>query len=175
MSNETLEEIIVAQNDAVFDALFYESALVAAFLSASDYGRFSDKNRRLTHALEAIVSRLYPSDLAEDHIGVGYDWWPDHTRFVECDVHCFNQQFFEARALLAGEYDEWRVQIMVYDDVMDGTTPIGAVVVWARQLLVDRKLWDWMSGQGFDFGVVAPRFVENAGLKRGDTLLDDMD
>ena len=173
-------EIIVASTEADFDALFGETALIAVFMTAADYDQFSDKNMHLTDEMEAIVARLYQKPFADEHIGVGYDWWPDHTRHLECDVHCFNQDLFDAvGALLANEYDEWRIQVVVYEDVMDGNTMIGSVAIWSNKFLIHRRLYEWMIDNGLSFNTMAlPRFVEvdhEAMLEPRATLLDDVD
>jgi hypothetical protein len=174
------KEIIVANTDADFDVLFRESALVAVFMTAADYEQFSDKNMHLTDEMEAVVGRLFVKAFADEHIGVGYDWWPDHTRSIECDIQCFNQELFDAVcALLVNEYDEWRIQVVVYDDVMKGTTMIGSVTIWSNKFLLDRQLYEWMSGKGFNFGTTAkPRFVDIdqvAIREPRSTLLDDVE
>jgi hypothetical protein len=59
---------------------------------------------------------------------------------------------FEAlRGLLVGEFDEWRIQVVVYRDMMKGETMIGSLLIWRDKLIIDKALYKWMRHEGFDF------------------------
>lgn len=146
-----LEDIIVAEESEDFDRLLRKSALIAEFLTATDGERFSQKNDRFRERIEDACRQILGAEGMEEHAYVGDDWWPDHTQHVDLDTQSFQQPLFEAlRALLVDEFDEWRIQAVVYRDHMDGTTTIGSILIWSDKLIVDRALYDWMRQTGFD-------------------------
>jgi len=176
----TIQEIIVAKTDKDFDLLFIGSARIAKFITAADSERFSEKNLTLTEQMEAATSRIYGEKAANENTCVGYDWWPDHTRHIECDTQSFSQELFNSlHNLLAGEYCEWRIQVVVYQDLMNGHTMIGSVAIWSDKLLIDHKLYKWIINNSFDFGpsatVLFAKVDEVEILKPRYTLLDDLD
>ena len=148
-----IQDIIIAEEDKDFDKLLRKSALIAEFLTAGDSDRYSKKDARLRQLIEDTLGEILGPDGMEAHACVGYDWWPDHTRSLELDPESFRPPVFDAlRALLVGEFDEWRIQAVIYRDHMDGTTLIGSVLIWSEKLIIDRALYDWMCEAGF--GVV---------------------
>lgn len=147
-----IHDIVVAETDTDFDALLRHSAMIAAFLTGADSDRFSEKNGRLRNAMEISVIAHLGDDLAESDTHLNYDWWPDHTRTIEISERVFRFEMFELlRSLLTGEFDEWRIQVVVYADIMKGTTMIGSILIWWDKLIVDRKLFDWMQTHRFSF------------------------
>jgi hypothetical protein len=146
-----IQDIIVAEKDEDFSKLLQKSALIAKFLTGADSERFSQKNDRLRQHIENACHKILGTEGMEAHAYIGYDWWPDHTRHVELDAHSFQQPLFQAiHALLVDEFDEWRIQVVVYREIIDGTTMIGSVLIWSDKLIVDRALYDWMSKARFD-------------------------
>jgi hypothetical protein len=128
------------------------SAMIAEFLTAADSERFSDKNDRLREGMEKGLAAHLGDELAESDTHLNYDWWPDHTRPVEISERAFTFASFEIlRSLLTGEFDEWRIQAVVYTDIMEGTTFIGSVLIWSDKLIVRRELFDWMETHHFTF------------------------
>jgi hypothetical protein len=147
-----IHDIVVAESDADFDALLRLSAMEAEFLTGTDSDRFSEKNGRLRDAMERAVIAHLGDDLAESDTHIGYDWWPDHTRHIDVSERAFRFEMFELlRSLLTGEFDEWRIQAVVYAEIMKGTTMIGSVLIWWDKLIVDQRLFDWMQAQRFSF------------------------
>lgn len=146
-----IQDIIIAEDDKDFDKLLRKSALIAKFLTAGDSDRYSKKDGRLRQLIEDTLAKILGLDGMEAHAYVGYDWWPDHTRSLELDPESFRPPVFDAlRGLLMGEFDEWRIQAVIYRDHMDGTTMIGSVLIWSDKLIIDRALYDWMCEEGFD-------------------------
>lgn len=145
-------DIIVAETGADFNALLERSAMIAEFLTGTDSQRFADKNDRLREAMEkAVVSHLGET-LAGSDTHFNWDWWPDHTRPIEITEKAFTFATFELlRSLLAGEFDEWRIQAVVYTDIMDGHTFLGSVLFWRDKLVVNRELFQRMEANGFSF------------------------
>ncbi len=78
-----------------------------------------------------------------------------------------------------GEYSEWRIQAVVYQDIMNGHTMIGSIAIWSDKLLIDRKLYEWMIENQFNFGASATaRFVKvdvKTIYEPRYTLLDDVE
>jgi len=145
-------DIIVAETRGDFDALLTRSAMIAEFLTGADSERFSDKNDRLREAMERAAASHLGDALAESDTHFNWDWWPDHTRPIEISEKAFTFEMFELlRSLLAGEFDEWRIQAVVYGDVMDGHTLDGSVLLWKDKLILDREMFQWMDVHNFSF------------------------
>jgi len=153
-----IHEIVVADADADFNALLRRSAMIAEFLTGSDSERFSSKNDLLRDAMkQAVVGRL-GEEMAESDTNIGYDWWPDHTRHIDISERAFSYDVFELlRSLLTAAFDEWRIQAVIYSDIMEGTTMIGSVLIWCDKLIVDRKLFEWMQAHDFSFPLARVR------------------
>lgn len=129
-------DIIVAETSADFDALLMRSAMIAEFLTGADSERFSDKNDRLREAMERAAASHLGEALAESDTHFNWDWWPDHTRPIEISERAFTFEMFESlRSLLEGEFDEWRIQAVVYGDIMNGHTFVGSVLLWRENQL----------------------------------------
>ena len=47
--------------------------------------------------------------------------------------------------LLSDEYREYRMQICVYDDLMEGDSYIGSVAIYADCLLIEERLHDLLA------------------------------
>ncbi|MBV9865743.1 MAG: hypothetical protein JO316_10355 [Abitibacteriaceae bacterium] len=175
-----ISEIIVTDRDSDFDVIFRESALIAKFITASDYERYAAKDERLSRKIEVVVNKLFKKKFTKEHVYISYDWWPDHTRGIHLDTESFHQEVFDSlRALLVAQYDEWRIQAVIYQDIFKGRTMIGSIAIWSDKLLLDGALYNWMVDNKFDFGSkVAPRFVSvdpNDEDEPWATLLDDVE
>lgn len=130
---------IVSPND--FDRLFQEQALIA---DVSDKKREVEYERRdsfLIFLIRREVERHFGTD--EDRAPfVGDDWWPDHTRHMELTPeHCSPEFLGSLRSLLTDEYADYRIQLCVYADKMDGKSYIGSLLLYADHAVVEKKLY----------------------------------
>jgi hypothetical protein len=72
------------------------------------------------------------------------DWWPNRTAHFDVDATAFGQKYVAAlRALLQGEFAEWRITVDIYRDFKSnepGNDPkhIGGVCICANRTLVQR-------------------------------------
>ena len=123
-----------------FDKRFRQEALIAEFATPEEE---EDYERR-----DSALIRLIGKEIRE-HFGrsakhqphVNYDWWPDHTRFLDATpAHCTAAFLIALRRLLKNEYKDYRIQICVYGDTMDGKTYIGSMALYRDRVLIERKL-----------------------------------
>ena len=102
--------------------------------------------------MEKALAAHLGDELAESDSHLNHDWWPDHTRPVEISERAFTFATFEIlRSLLTGEFDEWRIQAVVYTDIQQGTTFVGSALIWSDKIIVGRQLFDWMKSHHFEF------------------------
>src|SRR5262245_36730058 len=111
--------------DAIFDDALRNSARIAKFADQAERETYAEKDARLRRTIDEAGQRLFASQFVEQHLYSDWDWWPDHTRRVEASTVAFTQQYFdELRALLKGDYADWRVVVAVYGDLDDSTSLI---------------------------------------------------
>lgn len=55
--------------------------------------------------------------------------------------HCTAEFLGSLRSLLTDEFCDYRIQLCVYADVMDGKSYIGSIVVYADHAVIEKKLY----------------------------------
>ena len=55
-------------------------------------------------------------------------------------AHCTAAFLTSLRRLLKGDYKDYRIQICVYEDPMEGTTYIGSMALYADRVLIEKRL-----------------------------------
>src|SRR5687768_15890203 len=110
-----------------FDERFREEARIAEFASPDEKIAYERRDSFLIHLIRREAQQHFGPD--KDHQPfVGDDWWPDHTRHMEATpAHCTPGFLIALRSLLTDDYTDYRIQICVYADAMDGKTYIGSM------------------------------------------------
>jgi hypothetical protein len=123
-----------------FDELFKDEALIAEFASADDETAYERRDAFLIHLIRREAKRHFGAN--EEHQPfVGDDWWPNHTRYMDATpAHCTAAFLTALRSLLTDEYKDYRIQICVYGDVMEGKTYIGSMALYADRVLIEKRL-----------------------------------
>jgi hypothetical protein len=125
-----------------FNKLFREEALIEEFASPEEEVAYEKRDSFLIHLIRREVERCFGTD-EEQQPFVGDDWWPDHTRHIEATPsHCTAVFLNTLRGLLTDDYKDYRIQICVYGDAMDGKTYIGSMNLHADRVLIERKLYE---------------------------------
>ncbi|WP_425614153.1 hypothetical protein NA78x_004014 [Anatilimnocola sp. NA78] len=160
-----VREVTIAAKDDVFDDLFKASARIAKFKGEQAEADYVRRDEELRKRIVAVADRLYEPSYVEKHLEIGWDWWPDHTRHLEASIDSFSQAFLdELRALLIDVYKDWRIQVVVYADPLDGQTLVGSIAIWADRLLIDRALYALLKWRGVDLRCAAkPVWRQSAG------------
>jgi hypothetical protein len=144
--------LTIAATDAVFDQLFRAETLEAELPDAAAREEYVERDAVLTRSIIAVGKRLFDPAFAERHIYAGDNWWPNHTRYVDASIDACTQAYFdELRVLLTGDYERWRIQVVVSGDPLDGKTMVGSIAIEADRLLVDRALYGVLVWRGMDF------------------------
>lgn len=158
-----IQDIVVANTDGDFDTLLRGSALLANFVTGADRDRFSAKSRRLRQNIEGVCQSILKPTGMIHHFHINYDWWPDHTRYVDLEAVAFDENLYDAlHALLMDEFDEWRIQVVVYREFAQGESMIGSVLIWSDKLILDKRLYEWMREAQFSIvSCVEPRFYSH--------------
>lgn len=123
-----------------FDQCFHEEALIAEFDSPEAEAEYERRDSFLIHLIRNEVRRHF-GDEEKNQPFIGDDWWPDHTRHIEMEpVHCTAGFFSALRSLLTDDYQDYRIQICVYADNMDGGSFMGSMVLYADRDVVETRL-----------------------------------
>lgn len=146
-----VREVTIAAKDDVFDDLFRASTRVAKFKDKEAEAEYQRRDEELRKRIVGVADRLFEPSFSEKHLEIGWDWWPNHTRYLDASIHSFSQAFLDGlRTLLAGEYKDWRIQVVVYADPSEGRTMVGSIAIWADKLLIDRALYSLLKWRGVD-------------------------
>ncbi len=125
-----------------FDELFREQALIAEFPTKDAEAEYERRDTFLIHLIRREVAQYFGAE-SNKSLFVGDDWWPDHTRHMEVTPeHCTPAFLSTLRGLLADDYRDYRIQLCVYADPMDGKSYIGSMALSADSVLVEQKLHD---------------------------------
>jgi hypothetical protein len=150
-SVQSVLEVTIAAKDDIFDQLFRDSALVVELRDEAEKAEYVARDEELHNAIEAAGKRLFEPEFVARHLHVGDDWWPDHTLHVDASIDSFTQAYYdELRALLIGKFCDWRIQVVVYADPMDGKTMVGSIAIWADRVLIDRAFHALLVWRGID-------------------------
>jgi hypothetical protein len=129
-----------------FSELFREEARIAEFASPEEESAYERRDSFFIHLIRREVQRYFGPD-KEQQPFVGDDWWPDHTRHMEATpVHCTAPFLTALRSLLTDDYKDYRIQICVYQDAMDGKSYIGSMALYADRVLIERRLHELLQG-----------------------------
>ncbi|HEY5894764.1 MAG TPA: hypothetical protein VIT91_16200 [Chthoniobacterales bacterium] len=71
-------------------------------------------------------------------------------RVTTCFAHCTPAFLSALRALLADDYRDYRIQLCVYADQMDGKSYIGSMALSADSVLIEQKLHDLLHSNFYD-------------------------
>ncbi len=125
-----------------FDELFREQANIAEFPKENDELEYERRDSFLIHLIRREVTAHFGPDSGNSPF-VGEDWWPDHTRHMEISSqHCTPSFLTALHALLTDDYRDYRIQLCVYVDPMEGNSYIGSMALSADHVLIEQKLHD---------------------------------
>lgn len=146
-----VREITIAAKDSVFDDLFKATTLFGNIKGNAAEAAYAAKDEELRERIVAVADALFEPSFTKRHLEIGWDWWPNHTRYLDASIDCFSQEFYDRiRELLVSDYEHWRIQVVVYADPRDGQTMIGSIAIWAEKLLIDRALYALLKWRGVD-------------------------
>ena len=123
-----------------FDKAFQEEALIAEFSSSEDEDEYERRDSLLIRLIRKEVRQHFGRN-AKQQPHLIDDWWPNHTRYIEATpAHCTAAFLTALGRLLNNDYKDYRIQICVYEDTMDGTTYIGSMALYKDRVLIEKKL-----------------------------------
>ena len=123
-----------------FDKRFQDEALIAEFSSPQEEEAYERRDASLIRLIRKEIRQHFGRN-AKRQPYVLDDWWPNHTRYIDVTpAHCTAAFLIALRRLLNNEYKDFRIQICVYEDMMDGKTYIGSMALHKDRVLIERKL-----------------------------------
>lgn len=126
-------------DEAAWNAAMSDDSYVADISTDELEKTYERQDLKLNDQIKATMSEVFGSS-AKAVVFVGDDWWPNRTRYVDINSAAISREFVEKlRALLSGAYSGWRISVIVYSDMMRGTTYVGAVLIHSDRVLVEDK------------------------------------
>ena len=123
-----------------FDECFREEARIAKFSSPREEAAYERQDSLLIRLIRKEVRQHFGRNQKQQPF-VGDDWWPNHTRYIEATpAHCTAAFLTALRLLLKDDYKDYRIQICVYKDPMEGTTYIGSMALYSNRVLIEKRL-----------------------------------
>ena len=123
-----------------FDKAFKEEALIAEFASSREEEAYERKDAALIRRIRKEIRQHFGRN-AKQQPYVLDDWWPNHTRYIDVTpAHCTPAFLIALRQLLNDKHKDFRIQICVYEDYMEGTTYIGSMALYRDRVLIEKKL-----------------------------------
>jgi len=123
-----------------FDQLFSDEALIAEFATAAEEEEYEKLDSFLIHLIQTVVTRHFGSgESNQPH--VGEDWWPNHTRYIDTNTAQFKVGFLsDLHQLLTDDYENYRFQICVYEDMMEGASYVGSMALYSDRFVIEENL-----------------------------------
>lgn len=123
-----------------FDKVFKKEALIAEFSSTREEEAYEKRDWSLIRLIRKEIRQHFGRSTKRQPYVLD-DWWPDHTRFIDATpAHCTPAFLIALRRLLKNDYKDYRIQICVYEDIMEGTTYIGSMALYRNRVLIEKKL-----------------------------------
>ena len=131
-----------------FDECFREEALIAELSSPREEAAYERRDSSLIRLIRKEVREHFGRNQKQQP-HVGDDWWPDHTRYIEArPAHCTAAFLTALCQLLKDDYKDYRIQICVYEDTMEGTTYIGSMALYSNRVLIEKRLHKLLQSSG---------------------------
>ncbi len=117
-----------------------DDAYVVSFTSTADEELYIGKDERLNRGIINVVERLFGIG-KRDKVFIDDAWWPNQSRYLYVATPVLSHELVELlRRLLRGEHERWRIQLLVYGDILDGKTEVGGIMIHADKVLVERAI-----------------------------------
>ena len=123
-----------------FIAQLDTEVIIAEFSSKEEEVAYEKLDAFLTHLIKKRLEEQ--TGYSEDETWhVNEDWWPNHSRFVEINTkQCTLPLLTILHELLTEEFMVWRIIVWVYDDMFNGATNRGSVVLYADCVVIETEL-----------------------------------
>lgn len=123
-----------------FDKAFKAEALIAEFSSPKDEEAYERRDAALIRLIRKEIRQHFGRNTKHQPYVLD-DWWPNHTRYIDVTpAHCTPAFLTALRQLLNNDHKDFRIQICVYEDFMEGTTYIGSMALHRDRVLIEKKL-----------------------------------
>jgi hypothetical protein len=134
--------VVIAESSEELDRRIEESAVTIDFSSKAEEKAYEESDWRL-HMKICDVCGVRASPTRDDGlVHLVEDWYPTRTKFVEADASVFGQaQVSALRSLLAGEHEEWRINVQIYRGLnAEKPEHLGGLNIYRNWTLVQRQV-----------------------------------
>lgn len=133
------------KNDKEWKKAVYDKSYVVTLNSSVEEDLYEKKNDELNDRIKKVcherLQRLGLENLDFNDLYVSDNWWPSQCRYMDVSTRVLSHEFLEQlRALLTGEYKNWRIQVRVYQNMMNGGSDLGGLIVCSDRILVPRAV-----------------------------------
>ena len=111
------------------------------FDSVDEEQAYAGKDYALAQLIEQAVINAANGLPPDQSVHTHYDWWPNQNRAVTVSKRAFNKASLLALAgLLIGEYQDWRINVRVVDELPDEDSELGNLFIAGQKVVIQQSL-----------------------------------
>jgi hypothetical protein len=140
MANTVPPQPIVAASRAAYQRLIEDETVEIEFPSQAAEDAYCKAHWRLHSLICEVMGVTDGFERADRLVYFSGDWWPTQREHFAVDVGAFGQEQVKAlRALLLGEFADWKITVEIYRDFASNEPEhVGGVCIYAMRTLVQR-------------------------------------
>ena len=133
---------IIVESEEQFDTVLHEHAIEVEFANDIEEREYEKTDCCLADAIQSLMIAIFGTTNEGVLFHQNFDWWPTCTRFLEIDSQCVTWDFIhQLRALLIGDFKDWRVNIHVYNPLKgERSDHVGALNVYSDWILIRKPV-----------------------------------
>jgi hypothetical protein len=141
MSTIEPPQLVVVESREALYRLIEDTAVEVQFQSQAAEQAYEKADWRLHLQICEVMGVTDSPERSDGLVYMIEDWWPNQTKIFQADATAFGPDQVKAlRALLQGEFEDWRINVTVFRD-FNGDKPecIGGLTIYATRTLVQRE------------------------------------
>src|SRR5262245_22609506 len=134
-------QMILAESREALDRLIEDAAVEIDLPSEAAEHAYEKADWRLHLQVCDVMGVEDGYERSDRLVWLNGDWWPNQTKHIAVDATAFGPEQVNAfRALLQGEFQDWRITVNIYRDwSSDGAEHIGGLCIYATRIIVQKE------------------------------------
>jgi hypothetical protein len=150
MPNTIHPQTIVADSREAYERLVEDETVEIKFPSQVAEDAYAKRHWRFHSSICDVMGVTDGYERADRLVYFSGDWWPTQREHFAVDATAFGQEQVKAlRALLQGEFADWKITVEIYRDwATNEPEHIGGLCIYAMRTLVQRdalQFVEWSS------------------------------
>ena len=150
MTSTVPPQTMVADSREAYERLIEAETVEIEFPSQAAEDAYAERHWRFHDLVCGVMGVADGYERADRLVYFSGDWWPTQREHFAVDATAFGQEHVEAlRALLQGEFADWKITVEIYRDWQSNEPePVGGVCIYAMRTLVQRdalRFVEWSS------------------------------